>query len=93
MNASKQYYRNSRGNSINSACWPVFEKQYLTETNFTYPISLNGKLKFTLELKTDLSNDEIEKNILSNKKMVSCLDGRPVKRIIIIPNKIINIVI
>lgn len=85
----------SLGNSksINSACWPVFEKKYLTESNFTYPISFNGKLKFTLELKANLSTNEIEKNILSNKKMISFLNERTIKRIIIIPHKIINIVV
>ena len=90
--AEEIWQKLGNNNSIYSAKWPDFEKKYLEEKNYTYPVSFNGRMRFKLDLSLDLSKDEIEKIVLSNPKTQSYLLENKIKRIIIIPKKIINIV-
>ena len=78
--------------SVHHQKWPSVDEKYLKQSDFNYPISFNGKMRFTLKLSHDLSKEDIEKEILSNKKTLSYLEQKTVKRIIIVPNKIVNIV-
>ena len=85
---------NKLGNkkSISTADFPVFDAKHLVESAKTYPISFNGKMRFTLELSLDLSKEEIEKAVLENEKTIAQLEGRTPKKVIIVPGKIVNIV-
>ena len=56
-------------------------------------VSINGKLRYKIELSTALSKQDIEKAILSDKNFLKKLDGKQPKRVIVIPGKIINFVI
>ena len=78
--------------SITQAQWPVFNEQYLVEDNFTYPVSFNGKMRFTLDLPTNLDKAQIEKTVLELDQTIKYLDGKEPKRIIVVPKKIVNIV-
>ena len=78
--------------SISEAPFPIFDASHLVESAKNYPISFNGKMKFTLELPLDLSKDEIEKVVMANEKTQMYLDGRTPKKVIIVPGKIVNIV-
>jgi len=78
--------------SISTAGFPVFEASHLVESAKNYPISFNGKMRFTLELPLDLSKEEIEKIVMENEKTIAQLDGRTPKKVIVVPGKIINIV-
>ena len=64
----------------------------MIESSKNYPVSFNGKMRFTLELPLDLSKEEIEKTVLAHEKTRVQLEGRIPKKIIIVPGKIINIV-
>jgi leucyl-tRNA synthetase len=64
----------------------------LVESSKNYPISFNGKTRFTLELSLDLGKEEIEKAVMENEKTIAQLDGRTPKKVIVVPGKIINIV-
>ena len=79
--------------SINEAKYPVFDKQYLIESSFDYPVSFNGKLRFKLNLPLDLKVEEIEQFVLANEETQKWLDGTAPKKCIIVPGKIINLVI
>ena len=79
--------------SIVEEKYPKYEEKYLVESEKVYPVSFNGKTKFTLNLSLDLNHQEIEKIVLSNEKTKSILNNNNPKKIIIIPGKIINIVI
>ena len=79
--------------SIVDEKYPEFEEEYLVESEKVYPVSFNGKTRFTLNLSLDLNHQEIEKEVLSNEKTKSILDNNIPKKIIIVPGKIINIVI
>jgi leucyl-tRNA synthetase len=73
--------------------YPECEEKYLTEDKYLYPVSFNGKLRFKLELPTDMPGEEIEKAVLSAEEAKKWIAGKTPKKVIIVPNKIINIVI
>ncbi len=85
---------NKLGNngSISTVDFPVFNPKYLIESTKTYPISFNGKMRFTMELSLDLSKEEIEKAVLEHERTVQQLSGRTPKKVIVVPGKIVNIV-
>jgi leucyl-tRNA synthetase len=76
--------------SIARATFPVFEEKYLIESTKTYPISFNGKMRFTLELSLDLNKEEIEAAVLADEKTQAQLEGRTPKKVIVVPGKIVN---
>ena len=78
--------------SIASTDFPVFEESYLVESTKEYPISFNGKMRFTLELALDLSREEVEKIVLEDERTINQLGGRAAKKVIFVPGKIINVV-
>lgn len=78
--------------SVTTAAYPVFEEKYLVESIKEYPISFNGKMRFTLELPLDMSPQEIEQTVMAHEKTQQQLNGRSPKKVIIVPGKIVNIV-
>ncbi|TDU43150.1 leucyl-tRNA synthetase [Gelidibacter sediminis] len=78
--------------SISTAAFPQFDANHLVESSKNYPISFNGKMKFTLELPLDMSKDDIEKTVMAHEKTIAQLEGRTPKKVIIVPGKIVNIV-
>ena len=78
--------------SIATAEFPKFEEKHLVESSKAYPISFNGKMRFTMELPSDLSKDDIEKAVMAHEKTAGYLDGRTPKKVIVVPGKIVNIV-
>ncbi|SDR83154.1 leucyl-tRNA synthetase [Formosa sp. Hel1_31_208] len=78
--------------SISIATFPKFEAQHLVESSKNYPISFNGKTRFTLELPLDMNKEEIEKTVMAHEKTIAQLQGRTPKKVIVVPGKIVNIV-
>lgn len=85
---------NKLGNdqSISTATFPIFDGSHLVESSKQYPISFNGKMRFTLELPLDMGKEEIEKAVMTHEKTIKQLDGRTPKKVIVVPGKIVNIV-
>ncbi len=85
---------NQLGNneSISTVPFPKFDASHLIESSKNYPISFNGKMRFTMELPLDMSKDDIEKAVLANEKTQEQLGGRIPKKVIVVPGKIVNIV-
>ncbi len=79
--------------SITFSSFPEYIESYLQDNTKIYPVSINGKLKYKIELSTDLTKQEIEKAILSDENFIKKLQGNKPKRVIIIPEKIINFVV
>jgi len=80
-------------NSISYAPYPECKEEYLVERTKDYPVSFNGKMRFTMELSLDLSKDEIEAAVLASEKTEQQLEGRSPKKVIVVPGKIVNIVV
>ncbi len=78
--------------SITYAPFPQFEEQYLVESTKEYPISFNGKMRFTLELPLDMDRPAIEAAVMAHERTAKYLEGRTPKKIIVVPGKIVNIV-
>lgn len=81
------------GSSIFDQTYPVFEEQYLKESDFEYPVSFNGKLRFKVSLSVELSSKEIEAHILNMPEAQKYLEGKTPKKTIIVPGRIVNFVI
>jgi len=79
--------------SVTTATYPVSNSEYLQDDSKEYPISFNGKMRFTLALSTSLSKDEIEAAVMQEERTQTYLDGKTPKKIIVVPNKIVNIVV
>ncbi|MEP6261041.1 MAG: DUF559 domain-containing protein [Gillisia sp.] len=78
--------------SISTAPFPVFEEKYLVESTKLYPVSFNGKMRFTIELPLDMDKDQIEKAVMEDERTIKQLEGRTPKKVIIVPGKIVNLV-
>ncbi|TQD38558.1 leucine--tRNA ligase [Haloflavibacter putidus] len=78
--------------SVAFAAYPKFEEKHVKESAKTYPISFNGKMRFTLDLALNLSKEEIEKIVMEDERTQKQLNGREPKKVIIVPGKIVNIV-
>lgn len=78
--------------SIATVAFPVFEAKHLVETNKEYPVSFNGKMRFTIELPLDLTKEQIEEIIMKDERTLKQLDGKTPNKVIIVPGKIINLV-
>lgn len=79
--------------SVCDASWPEFNEEYLKEDNVTYSISFNGKSRFTLSFPVETSKEEIEKTVLNHESAKKWLEGKTVRKVIVVPKKIVNIVI
>jgi leucyl-tRNA synthetase len=90
--AEELWHKLGHAESISTAPFPKFEGKYLVESSKEYPISFNGKMKFTMELSLDLSKDEIEAAVMANERTQQQLQGREPKKVIVVPGKIVNIV-
>lgn len=78
--------------SISEAPFPKFDASHLVESSKEYPISFNGKMRFTMELPLDMSKEDIEAAVMAHKKTQAQLQGRTPKKVIVVPGKIVNIV-
>ncbi len=79
--------------SIHTSKWPSFNEKYLIESNFQYPISVNGKTRAQISLPTDLDVNQIEIAVLENEIVKKWLENQIPKKVIIVKNRIVNIVI
>ena len=78
--------------SIATVAFPKFEEKYLVESEKEYPVSFNGKMRFTIKLPLDLTKDQIQEIVLADERTIAQLAGNTPKNIIIVPGKIINLV-
>ncbi len=79
--------------TICDAQWPEHNEEYLVEKSVTYVISFNGKARFNLELPADISREDAEKAALSHENSAKWMEGKTVKKVIVVPGKIVNIVV
>ncbi|MDY0988904.1 leucine--tRNA ligase [Flavobacterium sp. CFBP9031] len=78
--------------SISEVAFPIFDEKHLIETNKEYPVSFNGKMRFTIELPLDLTKEQIEEIVMKDERTQKHLEGRTPNKVIIVPGKIINLV-
>ncbi len=91
--AEELWERSGNEASVLDAPYPKADESYLKEEAITYPVSFNGKKRFEIELSTDLSKEEIEKEVLASERTAHYLGGQEPKKVIVVPNKIVNVVV
>jgi leucyl-tRNA synthetase len=79
--------------SISEAGWPTFNPDFVKEDAHTYPVSVNGKHRDNMTFALDTPKEEIEKAVLENPKVQKWIEDKPIKKMIIVPKKIVNIVV
>ena len=91
--AEELYHVLGNETTVCDAAFPKHDEKYLAENTVKYPISFNGKVRFTLELAADLTPKQVEEIALANEQTAKYLDGKAIKKVIVVPKKIVNIVI
>ncbi len=79
--------------SVCDAAFPIHNEEYLVESSFEYPVSVNGKMRFKQEYSLSMTPAQIQEDIVKQEAMQKWLDGKEPKKIIVVPGKIINVVI
>ena len=79
--------------SILFADFPDWDEQYLKEDSIEYPIQVNGKMRSKISVAADASKEEVEKVALADERVQQYLGGKPARRVIVVPGKIVNVVV
>ncbi|MBP6385363.1 MAG: leucine--tRNA ligase [Pseudarcicella sp.] len=79
--------------SVSLAEFPKFDAKNLEEASFEYPISINGKVRLNLSFPTNTPANDIEKEVLANEIVLKWLEGKPAKKVIVVPKRIVNVVV
>ncbi len=90
--AEELWHRLGHEGSISTVPFPSFNPEHLVESSKDYPVSFNGKTRFTIALPLDLSKEEIEDIVMKDERTIKQLEGRTPNKVIIVPGKIINLV-
>lgn len=79
--------------TICDAQWPSFNEEYLKEDTVTYAVSFNGKARFNISVAADTPREEVERVALENENAAKWIEGKTIRKIIVVPNKIVNVVV
>jgi leucyl-tRNA synthetase len=79
--------------SVSFAAFPQFNPEYLVEANTNYPVSFNGKMRFTASLPTTFNAKEVEEAVMAMPEAQKWLEGKAPKKVIVVPGKIVNVVL
>jgi leucyl-tRNA synthetase len=91
--AEELWFQLGNTDSVSEASFPVFNPEYLIENSITYPVSFNGKMRYTIALPADLSVNEIEEQVIAAEGTKRWVEGMRIRKIIVVPGRIINVVV
>lgn len=91
--AEEMWHRYGNERSVFLTSYPVEDKKWLEKDVIELPVQVNGNVKFKIEVNKDLSNEQIEKMVLEDEKLNTYLNGKSVKKVIVIKGRIVNIVV
>ncbi|MEO9147644.1 MAG: DUF559 domain-containing protein [Ginsengibacter sp.] len=91
--AEELYHTLENAGSVLNAAYPKLENKYLTESEKEYPISINGKMRTTMVISLDATQQEVEKIVLENETVQKWIDSKPIRKIIFVKNKMVNVVV
>ncbi|MFD0998505.1 leucine--tRNA ligase [Ohtaekwangia kribbensis] len=79
--------------SVLNASFPKFDEQYLVESSFEYPISINGKVRVKMNFALDMPKEDIEKLVVASEAVQKWTEGKAPKKVIVVPGRIVNVVV
>jgi leucyl-tRNA synthetase len=91
--AEELWHRLGNETTVCDATFPDYNEEYLKESSVKYTISFNGKARFTLDFPVDTAKEEVEKTVLANESAQKWMEGKAPKKVIVVPNKIVNVVV
>jgi leucyl-tRNA synthetase len=87
------WHATGHSGSILDQPWPTVEEKYLVETSKSYPVALNGKTRMEMTISLQATSAEVEAIVLADPNVQKWLDGKPPKKVVFVPNRMINIVV
>lgn len=92
---TEELWHSAIGNAttICDARWPEWNEDYLKESSVKMAVSFNGKARYNIEVPVDMPRDEVEKVALSNPGAAKWIEGKTVRKVIVVPGKIVNVVV
>jgi len=78
---------------LTSATWPVYDRAVAAEDTITLVVQVNGKVRSRLTLPANQTEDEVRRLALEDEKIQRLLDGMEVKRVVVVPNRLVNVVV
>ena len=91
--AEELWHQLDHETTVCDAEWPAYNEEYLVEQSVSYVISFNGKARYNLQLPVGISKEEAEKAALENELSQKWMEGKTVRKVIVVPGKIVNIVL
>ena len=91
--AEELWHQAGNDDSVFRAAYPTYDESKLVKNDVEYAVQINSRMKTKIVLSKDMTKDEIEKAALDNNEVRSAINGAPVKKVIVIPNRLINIII
>jgi leucyl-tRNA synthetase len=73
--------------------WPVADADLVRDDTVTVAVQVSGKLRATIEVERDMDKTALEKLALANDNVQRAIDGKPVRKVVIVPNRIVNVVV
>jgi leucyl-tRNA synthetase len=90
--AEELWQRLGHGTLLAETAWPVAESKLVIDDTATVAVQVNGKLRATIQLPRDCDKAEAERAALAEPTVVKALEGKPVKKVVVVPNRIVNVV-
>ena len=91
--AEELWSRLGHEGGISRISYPEHNEAFLVENTKSYPVSFNGKMRFQIELPLNMGKDEVEKAVLADERTGKYIDGKTIRKVIVVPGKIVNVVI
>ena len=91
--AEELWHQLGQQNSVHLATYPAFNAEYLKEDSIDYPISINGKKRANAEFPADANKEDIEKAALQLDSIQKWVDGKTIRKVIVVPGRMVNIVV
>jgi leucyl-tRNA synthetase len=91
--AEELWEKLGHANSITEVEWPLFDESKMKDDSFDYPVSFNGKTRYFLPLGVELSGADVEAAVRANEQTARYLEGKEIKKIIVVPKRIVNVVV
>lgn len=91
--AEQLWHQFGHDSSVIDAAYPKHEDKYLVENSKVYPVAINGKARAEMEFALDIDKAELEKAVLANEVVQKWMEGKPLKKFIFVPGKMINVVV
>ncbi|MBD5307120.1 MAG: leucine--tRNA ligase [Bacteroides sp.] len=91
--AEEMWHRLGHETSVVDSEWPVYDESALVEESVTYPVSFNGKVRFKVEVPAGSDQESVRAIALGHELAAKWLDGKEPKKVIVVPNRIVNVVV